>query len=95
MAATCVSCSSNFKILFLSLALLVNLSISTFISDDIFASQASAGRNLLQAKQATSTSMESIHRVCFPVSAGKGRTDLIALNTSKKIQLMIQVASII
>ncbi|WOH00812.1 hypothetical protein DCAR_0520187 [Daucus carota subsp. sativus] len=58
MAANYVSCSSNFKILVLSLSLLVNLSVSTFISDDIFGSQASVGRNLLQAKQACPVNFE-------------------------------------
>lgn len=45
------SSSSYFKILIFSLSLFAGLCTSSFISDDIFGSQASIGRNLLQAKK--------------------------------------------
>ncbi|KAK1362433.1 GPI-anchored protein LLG1 [Heracleum sosnowskyi] len=58
-AANCVSSCSYFKILFVSISLLVHFSTSTFISDGIFESPASTGRNLLQAKQDCPVDFES------------------------------------
>ncbi|KAL1820878.1 hypothetical protein ACET3Z_015747 [Daucus carota] len=59
MAGSCVSSSYFIIIIFFSISLFADLSTSTFISDDIFESHASIGRNLLQAKKACPVDFEN------------------------------------